>query len=74
MFSSFLRYIYDKAANLRSFRAWLQSPSLCPASFIRALDIEALAKAMYLSKTRLSVKFKEERGMTLSDFILKEKN
>ena len=28
---------------------------------------------MYLSRTRLSVKFKEETGMTLTDFILKEK-
>ena len=37
------------------------------------VDIETLAKAMYLSRTRLSVKFKEETGMTLTDFILKEK-
>lgn len=38
------------------------------------VDIEALAKAMYLSRTRLSVKFKEETGMTLTDFVLKEKD
>ncbi len=37
------------------------------------VDIEALANAMYLSRTRLSVKFKEETGMTLTDFVLKEK-
>lgn len=37
------------------------------------VDIEALAKAMFLSRTRLSVKFKQETGMTLTDFVLKEK-
>lgn len=37
------------------------------------VNIQALAKAMYLSRTRLSVKFKEQTGMTLTDFILKEK-
>lgn len=37
------------------------------------VDIEALAAAMFLSRTRLSVKFKEETGMTLTDFVLKEK-
>lgn len=37
------------------------------------VNIEALAKAMYLSRTRLAVKFKEETGMTLTDFVLKEK-
>ena len=37
------------------------------------VDIEALAAAMYISRTRLSVKFKEETGMTLTDFVLKEK-
>lgn len=37
------------------------------------VDIEALANAMFLSRTRLSVKFKEETGMTLTDFVLKEK-
>ncbi len=37
------------------------------------VDIDALAKAMYFSRTRLSVRFKEETGMTLTDFVLKEK-
>ncbi len=37
------------------------------------VDIESLAKAMYFSRTRLSVKFKEEIGLTLTDYILKEK-
>lgn len=37
------------------------------------VDIEALANAMFLSRTRLSVKFKDETGMTLTDFVLKEK-
>lgn len=37
------------------------------------VDIAALANAMYLSRTHLSVKFKKETGMTLTDFVLKEK-
>lgn len=37
------------------------------------IDIEALAKAMFISRTHLAVKFKKETGMTLTDFILKEK-
>ena len=34
---------------------------------------EDLAKALFLSRSRLSVKFREETGETLSDFILSEK-
>lgn len=37
------------------------------------VDIDALAKAMFVSRTHLAVKFKKETGMTLTDFILKEK-
>ncbi len=37
------------------------------------VDINALAKAMFISRTHLAVKFKKETGMTLTDFILKEK-
>lgn len=37
------------------------------------VDIEALAKAMFLSRTHLSAKFKQETGTTLTDFILQEK-
>lgn len=37
------------------------------------IDIEALAKAMFISRTHPAVKFKKETGMTLTDFILKEK-
>ncbi len=37
------------------------------------VDIEALAKAMYLSRTHLAAKFKKETGITLTDFVLKEK-
>lgn len=37
------------------------------------IDIEALAKAMFISRTHLAVKFKKETCMTLTDFILKEK-
>ncbi len=37
------------------------------------VDIDALAKAMFVSRTHLAVKFKKETGMTLSEFVLKEK-
>ncbi len=37
------------------------------------VDIEAMAKAMYLSRTHLAAKFKKETGITLTDFVLKEK-
>ena len=36
-------------------------------------DVDELAKEMYISRTHLASKFKKETGMTLSDFILKEK-
>ena len=34
---------------------------------------EKIAKALFLSRSRLSVKFKQETGENLIDFILKEK-
>ncbi len=37
------------------------------------VDIDALAKAIFISRTHLAVKFKKETGMTLSEFVLKEK-
>ncbi len=37
------------------------------------VDVEKLAKAMFMSRTYLSTKFKKETGMTLTDFFLKEK-
>ena len=37
------------------------------------VNIDALAKAMFISRTHLAVKFKKETGMTLTDFVLKEK-
>lgn len=37
------------------------------------VDIEALSKAVFVSRTHLAVKFKKETGMTLTDFVLKEK-
>lgn len=37
------------------------------------IDVEALAKNMFMSRTYLATKFKKETGMTLTDFILKEK-
>lgn len=37
------------------------------------IDVEALAKSLFLSRTYLATKFKKESGTTLTDFILKEK-
>ena len=37
------------------------------------VDIDGLAKSMFMSRTYLATKFKKETGTTLSDFILKEK-
>ncbi|HBX24894.1 MAG TPA: hypothetical protein DEF61_01195 [Firmicutes bacterium] len=37
------------------------------------VDIEALSKAMFISRTHLAVKFKKETDMTLTYFVLKEK-
>lgn len=37
------------------------------------IRVEEMAKAFYMSRSYLSVKFKEETGQTLTDFILKEK-
>ena len=37
------------------------------------VDIDALSKAMFISRTHLAVKFKKETGMTLTEFVLKEK-
>lgn len=37
------------------------------------VNIEALAKAMYMSRTYLAAKFKKETGISLTEFVLKEK-
>ena len=37
------------------------------------ITTEEIASALFLSRSRLSVKFREETGETLTDFILKEK-
>lgn len=37
------------------------------------VDIASLAKALFFSRTHLATKFKEESGMTLTDYILGEK-
>lgn len=39
----------------------------------KPIDIESLAKSMFISRTHLASKFKKETGMTLTEFILKEK-
>ena len=39
----------------------------------RPLDVDALAKSLFISRTHLASKFKQETGMTLTDFILGEK-
>lgn len=37
------------------------------------VNIEALSKAVFVSRTHLAVKFKKETDMTLTEFVLKEK-
>jgi len=37
------------------------------------IDVEGLARELFISRTHLSAKFKAESGMTLSEFILREK-
>ncbi len=37
------------------------------------IKTEDIAKALYFSRSRLSTRFKEETGITLTDYILKEK-
>ena len=39
----------------------------------KPIDVEALAKSMFISRTHLATKFKQETDMTLTDFILGEK-
>ena len=38
-----------------------------------SVTTEAIAQSLYISRTHLSARFHKETGMTLSDFILKEK-
>ena len=52
--------------------------SLDVANYVRhhlseQISVEKMAGAFYLSRPYLSVKFKQETGQTLTDFILKEK-
>ena len=39
----------------------------------KPLGVDELAKALFISRTHLAAKFKKETGMTLTDFILREK-
>ena len=39
----------------------------------KPIDVEALADSMFISRTHLAAKFKQETGMTLTYFILSEK-
>ena len=39
----------------------------------RPLDVSELARSLFISRTHLAARFKQETGMTLTDFILKEK-
>ena len=39
----------------------------------RPLDVDDLAKTLFISRTHLASRFKQETGMTLTDFILGEK-
>lgn len=37
------------------------------------MDVDALSRSLFISRTHLAAKFKKETGMTLTDFILREK-
>lgn len=37
------------------------------------VNIDALAKAMFISRTHLAVKFRKESSITLTEFVIKEK-
>ena len=39
----------------------------------KPVDVDDLAKTLFISRTHLAAKFKQETGMTLTDFILGEK-
>ena len=39
----------------------------------KPVDVDDLAKSLFISRTHLAAKFKQETGMTLTDFILGEK-
>lgn len=52
--------------------------ALRAAGYIRqhlseTITVDALAKALYFSRSRFSARFKEETGQTITEFVLKEK-
>ena len=72
--------VFDYTEQVEKLRA-VESPSklvLDVTAYIRRhlsepITTEQIAAALFLSRSRLSVKFKQETGQNLIDFILKEK-
>lgn len=72
--------VFDYAERVEKLHYGRQSSKLVQsvANYIQhhlsePISTEDIAKALFLSRSRLSVKFKEETGENLVDFILKEK-
>ena len=74
------RMIFDYTERVEKLRLG-KAPSkfvLDVTNFVRRhlsdpITTEDVASALFLSRSRISVKFKEETGITITDFILKEK-
>lgn len=74
------RMIFDYTERVEKLRLG-KAPSkfvLDVTNFVRRhlsdpITTEDVANALFLSRSRISVKFKEETGITITDFILKEK-
>ena len=75
------RMIFDYTERVEQLRAGGKAPSRLVAdvaNYIRRhlsepVSTEEMAKALFLSRSRLSTRFRAETGVTLTDFILQEK-
>ena len=73
--------IFDYTERVEQLRAGGKAPSRLVAdvaNYIRRhlsepVSTEEMAKALFLSRSRLSTRFRAETGVTLTDFILQEK-
>lgn len=54
-------------------RLTIQVANYVQQNLSKPMDVEELARSLFISRTYLAAKFKEETGMTLTDFILREK-
>lgn len=74
------RMIFDYTERVERLRAGKQPSQLAiqVANYVQhhmsePITVDELAKALFTSRSRLSARFKEETGDTLTNFILKEK-